>query len=727
MLPENPLPEPGPTPWTYSGSVADLGAGSGGLTTLIEGQTFCLSERNGDIRRGQPHGLFMFDTRVLSVWRMTVNGMPIEPLAVDLDTPFHARFAGRAVPPLDQADSNIVVFRDRSVSAGMHERLTVRNVGLDSASVRVELTCAVDFANLFEVKERRDHRQDAALVSHSPTVLTFAQRTAATTLRMTVKFSEPADVATGTWERELEAGSEWQLRLDVSAATDGDPPRDHERHGLPTERLRRWRHDAPTIRSDLPGFDAAVARGIDDLGSLRMFDPEHTGRAVVAAGAPWFMALFGRDSLLTAWMALPVAPDLAVGVAQTLAALQGTRIDPVSEEQPGRILHESRFGPASEMSARGGATYYGTADATPLFVMLVGELHRWGADPQIIDALLPAVDAALGWIDRFGDLDGDGYVEYQRISPDGLANQGWKDSWDAIRFADGRLANTPIALCEVQAYVYGAFRARADLARGRDDPIGAKHWDTRADDLAHRFHRDFWMPDLEWYALGLDRDKEQIDGVASNVGHCLWTGIVAHERAAAIADRLVQSDLFSGWGLRTLSQRMPAYNPVSYHNGSVWPHDTALCAAGLTRYGFTSHAHRLILGLVDAASHHSGRLPELFAGFSRDELGVPAAYPTSCSPQAWAAAAPLLALRSLLRLDPAVPDGHVWISPELPDTMRTLQVHGIAIGTHRVDVRIADHRVEVAGAEGCTIIPHPRPEPNAVPPVDRAGLPAGGA
>ena len=707
------------TPWTYAGEVADLG-GRGGLTTLIEGQTFCLSDRNGDIVRGQPHGLFAFDTRVLSAWALTIDGKPVEALAAHVDAPFHGRFAGRVAPPAGQADSTIVVLRDRTVSDGLHEVVTVRNVGLEIVVARVELVCAVDFANLFEVKERREHRPDTPVESHSPAAVSFALATPAATLRTTVRFSEPPDTfcepACATWRCELDPGAEWELRLSVEAVAAGDPDTDaaprngaDAGRGLTAERHHQWRRAALTVRSDLPALDAAVARGIDDLGALRMFDREHPGRAVVAAGAPWFMALFGRDSLLTAWMALPAAPELALGVAQTLAERQGATTDPDTEEQPGRILHESRFGLASELSAHRGATYYGTADATALFVMLVGELQRWGADPHDIDALLPAVDAALDWIDRFGDRDGDGYVEYQRSSSDGLANQGWKDSWDGIRFADGRLPDTPIALCEVQAYVYGAFRARAELAAVRADADGAAHWHARADALAERFDRDFWMPDVGWYALGLDGDKRQIDATASNAGHCLWTGIAAPRRAATIADRLVAADLFSGWGIRTLSSQMPAYNPVSYHNGSVWPHDTALCAAGLTRYGYTAAAHRLIAGLVDAAAHHGGRLPELFAGFSRDELGVPAPYPTSCSPQAWAAAAPLLLVRSLLRLDPDVATGNVWISPELPPDMGALDVRGIAIGKRRIHVRIDGARVVVEGADGLAMVPHPRP------------------
>jgi glycogen debranching enzyme len=389
--------------------------------------------------------------------------------------------------------------------------------------------------------------------------------------------------------------------------------------------------------------------------------------------------------------------------------VQGVAVNPATEEQPGRIRHEARLEGASNLALHGGATYYGSADATPLFVMLVGELHRWGADPATIATLIPHVDAALDWITTFGDRDGDGYVEYRRATPDGLANQGWKDSWDGIRFADGRMPDAPIALCEVQGYVYGAYRTRAELARADHDLAAADRWTERADQLRSAFNRDFWLADRGWYALGLDADKRPIDALASNMGHCLWTGIVDPEHADAVGEHLATGGLFSGWGVRTLAPGMAAYNPVSYHNGSVWPHDTAICAAGLMRYGLVEHAHRLIESLLDAATHHAGRLPELFAGFDRSELGVPAAYPTSCSPQAWAAAAPLLALRALLRLDPAVPEGRLWISPTLPASMRRLHVDGITVGGQRLSVHVDANRVEIEGSTHLEVVPAPRP------------------
>jgi glycogen debranching enzyme len=322
---------------------------------------------------------------------------------------------------------------------------------------------------------------------------------------------------------------------------------------------------------------------------------------------------------------------------------------------------------------------------------------------------MPNADRALEWIDRFGDRDGDGYVEYDRQSPNGLDNQGWKDSWDGVRSADGRLARPPIALCEVQGYAYAAFLARAHFAQTAGDTASFERYRTKAVELRRRFNEDFWLDDQGTYALGLDGDKRPIDAVTSNPGHCLWTGIADPDKAALVADRLLGADLFSGWGVRTLATSMVAYNPVSYHNGSVWPHDNAICAAGLVRYGFVEHAHRVIEGQLAVAAAEGHRLPELFAGFSRAEIRVPAAYPASCSPQAWAAAAPLLWLRSLARLDPCVPQGEVRLAPELPRSIRRLHVDDIALGPHRLTLSVANGQVDVDISGDLEVVAAPRP------------------
>jgi glycogen debranching enzyme len=464
-----------------------------------------------------------------------------------------------------------------------------------------------------------------------------------------------------------------------------------------------------------------VQRSEADLGSLRIFDPAHPDRPVLAAGAPWFMTLFGRDSILASWMSLSLDPELALGTLQTLAAHQGKREDPLSEEQPGRVLHEIRAG-LSAMDALGGQNvYYGTVDSTPLFVVLLGELYRWGVLPQAVRELVPAADRALQWITEYGDADGDGFVEYRRMTDRGLANQGWKDSWDGVTFADGALARPPIALCEVQGYVYAAYRARAAFARAEGDVDLERRWLERARVLKEAFNEAFWLPDRGYYALALDGDKRPVDALASNMGHCLWTGIIDEDRAPAVAQHLISDDMFTGWGVRTLATSMAAYNPMSYHNGSVWPHDSAIVAAGLMRYGFVEQAQRVALGVLEAARAFEGRLPELFCGFERARFPTPVPYPTSCSPQAWAAATPVHLIRILLRCEPDAPGGRVWLAPAVPESLLPLRVERLPIDGGQVQVDVHENGWEVHGVpEHLTLLREPRP---IVPVHDEPAVP----
>jgi glycogen debranching enzyme len=462
---------------------------------------------------------------------------------------------------------------------------------------------------------------------------------------------------------------------------------------VPSRRLATWRAASARVVCSEPVVERVLRRSQVDLGSLRIVDPARPGVEVVAAGAPWFMAAFGRDSLLSSWMALPFDPSLALGTLQTLAALQGRRVDVMSEEEPGRILHEVRRGVDESRALGGSRVYYGSVDATPLFVMLLDEVARWGAPWEKVAELLPAADAALAWVEEFGDRDGDGFVEYQRTTDRGLVNQGWKDSGDSISFADGRGAIAPIALCEVQGYVYGAYLARAHLAELDQDPLTASRCRERAGELRRRFDEAFWLSEQGYYAIALDRDKAPVDALASNMGHCLWTGIVRGERAGQVVERLLGPELFSGWGIRTLATSMARFNPVSYHNGSVWPHDNALVVAGLMRYGFTEAAQRVATGIMSTAATFGGRLPELFCGFDRRDVPVPVAYPSSCSPQAWAAATPLSLLRTLLRLDTCLPHRQVVADPVLPASWGHLHVTGLPLGPTRITLDTTDPAV----------------------------------
>ena len=699
-----------------TGDVTSTGT-SGGVITLVEGRTFCLSTPAGDIAPEMAQGLFVLDTRALSRWELRVNGAAVEPLSVHLKEPFAADFAGRGQPEPGRGDADLVVFRRRRVGRGMYERIEVVNHGDAPAEVALEIRCDNDFAGIFDVKNGRVQvRGSRRAAREGDRALVFRHEDGDVVNEVRVTTTEPAIIDPGllTWRRQVGPGERWDVCCEVSVCFEGNAldPRfrcgDAEEDTVPSRRLASWRATLPEVSSACPELDAAIARSGEDLGSLRIFDGEHPDVPILAAGAPWYMTLFGRDSILTAWMTLIADRSLARGVLETLARLQGDDVVARTDEEPGKILHEVRLDLADGMSLAAGDVYYGSIDATPLFVMLLGEARRWGLADDALRKLLPHADRALAWIEHFGDRDGDGYVEYQRATPDGLANQGWKDSWDGIRCADGRFPQPPIALCEVQGYVYGAYVARAQLADELGDAETSRKYRAKAAELRRRFNEDFWLPERGWYALALDADKRPVDALASNVGHCLWTEIVDLDRAERLASHLLSRAMFSGWGVRTLATSMAAYNPVSYHNGSVWPHDNAIVAAGLARYGLHDHAHRIVRAQLEVASRCDGRLPELFAGFDRSEFGAPAAYPSSCSPQAWAAAAPLLWLRVLLGLDPDVPAGRVWVRPELPEWAGTLSVAGIDVAGRSLSVR-CDGEVDVSGAGDLDVVVAARP------------------
>jgi glycogen debranching enzyme len=701
-------------------------AGPGPTVTLIEGSTFCISESGGDIAAEHPQGLFVRDTRVLSAWTLQIDGRPPEALAVHRPDPFAATFIGRLTVPDQTAESTALVIRDRYVGDGMREDITIRNTATAPATHTVTLTAAADIADLFEVKagRRRPAAPAASPVGRSRThaTLAFEAQRGAHRQGVLIRSNGQATAHGGSlsWQAAVPGRGEWTVSVEVVPVIDGVPMTLHHPSGQPVEhasparRLRDWRLAAPQVRSiPEPGVSAVAHRSIEDIGALRIFDPGHPHRPTVAAGAPWFMALFGRDSLLTSWMLLPWDDSLAIGTLQALAERQGTATDAASEEEPGKILHEVRFGPAASLALGGRSAYYGTADATPLFVMLLGEVRRWGRHNAAVRNLLPHADRALTWIERYGDADGDGFVEYSRKTPQGLASQGWKDSWDGVNFADGRIAEPPIALAEVQGYAYAAYRARAAFAAEEGDTASARHWRDRADTLKRAFNQAFWLPDKGWYAVALDGGKRPVDALTSNIGHCLWTGIADADKAAVVADHLLSDDMFSGWGIRTLAASMAAYNPMSYHNGSVWPHDNALCAAGLMRYGYAGHAQRVISAILDAAGHFAHRLPELFCGFPRGDQPFPIPYPASCSPQAWAAAAPLFMLRTLLRLTPEPGTGRLWCAPAIPERYLPLRVTGLRVGSSQltIDVRAGGWDLSGLNDAGIELVRQPRPGP----------------
>lgn len=687
--------------WNSDTAAGPLGAGT---VTLVEGSSFCISMPNGDIHPEHPHGLFVQDTRIISKWSLTVNGQLLEPLAAETKEPYRALFAGRVPNPEGYADSPLIVERLREVGAGIREKVTVRNFSLDPVECTITLTVEADFADLFEVKEARIQRSwdESREAEEGPALII---RGVWQDVRKGVVIQAPgAAVAPDAirYRVSVAARGQWSTILTAVPGNDGAriPSFLHaEADGLsPSDRRRRdWVAKIPALHMGNPSIERTLRRSYDDLGALRIEDPNHPDRVVVAAGAPWFMTLFGRDSLWASQMALPVDPSLALGTLQTLADRQGTVVDPMNEEEPGKILHEVRLDVSSGLSLGGKSTYYGSVDATPLFIDVLGAVSRWGFAKDTIAALLPHADRAMDWIRDYGDKDGDGFVEYQRLNPQGLINQGWKDSWDGINFADGRLAEPPIALCEVQGYVYSAYLARAWMAYDAGDTELGDGLADRAAELKKRFNEEFWLPERGYYAVALDGKKQKVDACASNMGHCLWLGIIDEDKAPQVAEHLMSPEMFSGWGVRTLASDMGAYNPASYHNGSVWPHDNAIIQAGLVRYGFVAEAQRISTALLEAAEYSGGRLPELFCGFSRDQFAEPVPYPTACSPQAWAATSPILLLTSLMRYDAHVSQGGVWMDPVLPESYGDLHITNAPMAGARLTIDITNSEPSIQG------------------------------
>ncbi|MCA4132549.1 glycogen debranching N-terminal domain-containing protein [Arthrobacter sp. M4] len=688
--------------WNADTAAGPLGAGT---VTLVEGSSFCISMANGDIQSEHPHGVFFQDTRIVSRWVLSINGQRIEPLAAETKEPYRALFSGRVPRSDGYADSPLIVERLREVGAGIQEQITLRNYSTQPAECVVSLAIDADFADLFEVKEARiqRHWDQRRQVGGDSLTINAAWHEVRKGIVVQASGADLTPVGL-SYQVTIAPHGQWTSILTAvpgGEAANPPPPSfvhlDADGMTRSDRRRREWVAKIPLLHMGNRSIERTLRQSYDDLGALRIEDPDHPDRVVVAAGAPWFMTLFGRDSLLASQMAMPVDPSLALGTLQTLADRQGSVVDPISEEEPGKILHEVRLDVSSGLSLGGKSVYYGSVDATPLFVCILGEVSRWGFAKETIAALLPHADRAMDWIRDHGDKDGDGFVEYERLNPRGLVNQGWKDSWDGINFADGTLAEPPIALCEVQAYVYHAHMARAWMAYDAGDPALGNKLAERGAQLKKRFNEQFWMPDRGYYAIALDRKKRQVDACASNMGHCLWVGLVDEDKAPLVAERLMSPEMFSGWGVRTLASDMGAYNPASYHNGSVWPHDNAIITQGLMRYGFVAEAQRIATALLEAAEYSDGRLPELFCGFDREQFARPVPYPTACSPQAWAATTPILLITSLMRYDAHVSLGGVWMDPALPQSYGDVHISNAPMNGGRITINVTNHEPAIQG------------------------------
>jgi glycogen debranching enzyme len=649
------------------------------LVKILDGNTFVVCDSRGDIEASptDPTGLFSFDNRFLSTWVLTIDGERLNPLSVDDLQYFETRFFLAPGTGTVYVDTKLSVIRQRAVGDGFHEELTILNHDDKPVDLKVRVEAASDFADLFEVKDALEKRGSYHARAEQERLLlgyrreTFARETA-------ISASAPAKVDKSglTFAVHVEAHGEWTTDLDVviAAGATGRNVRPKYERGQKRARphmersLERWLADAPRLESDSDALRATYRRSLVDLAALRFSPPVMGGRSLPAAGLPWFMTMFGRDSILTSLQALPFTPELAATTLRALGIWQGSRVDDFRDEDPGRILHEMRYGELTAFEERPHSPYYGSADATPLYVVLLDEYERWSGDRRLVRELEPEARAALRWIDEYADLvGGTGYIWYQRRNEKtGLENQCWKDSWDSISYRDGRIPGFPRATCELQGYAYDAKLRGARLARlVWKDTAFADALERQAADLKRRFNRDFWVGDGEYFALALDNEGKQVDSLSSNNGHLLWSGIVDKSKAKVVAKHLLGARLFSGWGVRTLAEGEGRYNPIGYHVGTVWPFDTSFIAWGLRRYGFKEGAARLAGGILDAAELFDGRLPEAFGGYERGVTKYPVEYPTACSPQAWSTGAPLLLLRTMLGLEPL--GEHLVVDPALPD------------------------------------------------------------
>ncbi len=658
---------------------------------VLDGSTFFVSHPNGDVEPGEgATGFFFKDIRHLSAWRLLLNGRPMRLLTVRTPDYYSARIFGTLGTARVGLNPTILVRRDRFVSDGVHEDLVLDNNCDSEQEVRLELVFGSDFADLFEVKAR-ELKAPATTIEIDADRVQLRYQHEGFVRGTTIAFSQPAmiDQDGVRFELQLKPRESWHLCVDVICVMDGkaiEPGQRCGSFGRPRPKmpmaLDQWLADAPRLEADSDTVRHTYRQSLIDLAALRFRPDENVTWSLPAAGLPWFMALFGRDSLITSYQALPFQAHLAQTTLEALSAMQATGMDDFRDAEPGKILHELRCGELAQLGKVPHTPYYGTHDATPLFLILLDEYERWTGDAAFVRNLEPAARAALTWIERYGDPDGDGYLEYRTRSSKGLVNQGWKDSWNSMLFADGRVAEGPIAVCEVQGYAYDARLRAARLARlVWNDPGLADRLEADAADLRRRFNRDFWSESRGHYVLALDGQKRQVDALTSNIGHLLWSGIVDPERAARTVERLMAPDMFSGWGVRTMSARDAGYNPIEYHNGTVWPHDTGLIAEGMRRYGFSSEAATLALSIFEAAEAFAYRLPEVFAGLPRQETGVAVEYPSASRPQAWSAGAPLLAFRTLLGLD--VVDGVLHSQPHIPSWLGRLQLEGILVRGRR--------------------------------------------
>ncbi|APR77614.1 Hypothetical protein A7982_02961 [Minicystis rosea] len=676
------------------------------VLVISQGRTFLVTDLSGEIAADSEQGAFAADTRFLSYYSISANGERWVPLSSSPVSYYAARIH-LTNPPLSTEGGDIPggtlgLSISRAVGDGIHEDLDLVNYGQRSVSFNLEIATRSDFADLFEVKSHKfvrrgriesdwDHERDELRVTYDNKDFRRAF------LFRPIHSSSPPHYANGrvTFEVTLAPGQSWHSCCHYVFVFDEQKMEplhgcDHLSGELPLDALQRqWQERATKLTSANEEIYRLYRQSVEDLGALRLYDQDCASDAwVPAAGVPWFVGLFGRDSLIASLQSMPVDPGFARGALETLAQHQATEIDAFRDAEPGKILHELRVGELAHFHRIPHTPYYGTADATPLYLVTLHEAWMWLGDEALVRRYRDVAERCLEWIDRYGDLDGDGFQEYQRRSEGGYENVGWKDAGDAVVYPDGSQVRQPKALCELQGYVFDAWMRMAALYDTFGTPARATALRRKAADLQRRFEDHFWCEDLGFYAFGLDPEKRRIDSIASNPGHCLWSGIVRPDRAARVVARLLQRDMWSGWGIRTLSADHPAYNPFSYQLGSVWPHDNGIIALGFKRYGFAAEAARIARDISRAASYFVGhRLPELYAGVERGSGSFPVQYLGANVPQAWAAGSTFHLLRAILGLAADAPRGRLHVDPALPTWLPDVTLLGLRVGQTKVDLR----------------------------------------
>jgi glycogen debranching enzyme len=674
---------------------------------LKQGNTFLLFDRSGDVNPLGPgdQGLFRGDTRFVSRWTLRLGGEPPLLLGSEI-TSANDRCIIDLTNPDQVVDDEVTLpkgslhlRRTRFLLDGVvYERIVLTSYAAMRVSTTLDVGVESDFADIFEVRgtPRRARGRMTTASSATPAIEHAYVGLDGLTriLRVDADGAPRVEGSAMRFVIDLAPGEQQTLTFTLTAETPGAPEQplafDAARarigHGLVAAGARLESSRAP--------FNQWLTRSAADVDMLLGPTPEG---GYPYAGVPWFSTVFGRDGIITALELLWIQPEIARGVLRHLAATQATAVDDANDAQPGKILHEARQGEMAHLREVPFGRYYGSVDSTPLFVMLAADYHRRTGDLTLVRELWPHIMAALQWIERYGDPDGDGLIDYMRKSPTGLAQQGWKDSFDSVRHRDGSIAPPPIALCEVQGYVFAALRGAAGLARHLGDGAAADHYGAAAERLAHVFEERFWCEDLGMYALAVDGRGRACRVRTSNPGHCLFTGIARPARALATAETLLAPSLFSGWGIRTVASDEAFFNPMSYHNGSVWPHDSAIAAAGLARYGRTDLALAVLEGLYDASTFlELHRLPELFCGFERRADVGPTSYPVACAPQAWAAGAAFLLLQACLGLDiDALERTVTFANPQLPESVRTLEINRLGVGDAVLDLLCTRHAHDV--------------------------------